>query len=450
MPIGPETSYALTADGGHVAYQVVGDRDRDIDIVFVFGWYSHVEAMWEEPLLARFLGQLALMGRVILFDQRGTGLSDPVPSSDAPLLEGWADDLVAVMEAAGSTRAFLIGAHHGGPLTMSFAATYPQRTAGLILANTFARLARAPDYPIGVPHHLLDQLRAQRRAGWGRPDEQVPRSNPSLAQNAAFIGWLARFERLAASPGTAAALRELLVRLDVRPVLPVISSPTLILHRVGCREFRVGHARYLSEHIASANLVELAGSDTFIFAGDSQAVLAEVEEFITGERTLHGAERFLSTVMFTDIVDSTARSVSVGDARWRELLDDHDATVDRHIWLHRGKRIKHTGDGVLATFDGPARAVQCALAIRAALLSLDLTIRVGLHTGEVERRGDDISGAAVHIAKRIESAAGAGEVLVSRTVVDLVVGSGLAFIDRGEHDLRGVPSDWRLFEVAVS
>lgn len=443
MADGSTTRYAVVPGGAHVAYQTAGEAP--IDLVAILGWYSHVEAVWEEPIVAHFLRRLTSFARVILFDKRGVGLSDPVPLASLPSMEEWAEDVVAVMDAAGSTRAVVLAAQNGGPLAMVFAAMHPERTAGLVLLNSFARLARADDYPAGIPQRVLDARRAERDTAWGRPVRDAGVFNPSLAGNTRFAEWMARYERQCAGPGAARAMRELMFSVDVRSVLPVISAPTLVLHRTDTDEIRVGHGRYLADHIPGAKLVELPGSDSYVYAGDVEALLGEVEEFVTGARAAQVPDRFLATVMFTDIVGSTGQAVELGDRRWRDILDAHDALVNRHLEQYRGTRVKGTGDGVLATFDGPARALQCGASIRDALDRLGMPVRVGVHTGEVERRADDVTGIAVHTARRVEAAAAAGEVWASRTVVDLVAGSGLSFEDRGDHDLKGVPGPWRLY-----
>jgi class 3 adenylate cyclase len=441
----PKTQYARGGDGLHIAYQMLGDGP--VDLIFIPGWYSHVESQWDEPLYAHFLRRLATFTRLITFDKRGVGLSDPVPITQLPTIEEWSEDLLTVMDAVGSRHAVIFGATNGaGALAMVFAATHPGRISGLVLFNTFARLARAENYPAGIPQHVLDQWREHRDVEFGsEPDLLL--FNPSLASNERVRRWVARHERLAASPGTAMAMRRMVFDLDVRTALPVITTPTLVLHRAGCAEFRVGHGRYLASNIAGARYVELPGVDSWFFAGDADRLLDEIEEFATGVRRVHEPDRVLATVLFTDVVDSTAQTAALGDRRWRELLDAHDERVRVQLSHYRGREIRTTGDGLLATFDGPARAIRSACGIRKSVRDLGLDVRAGLHTGELDARGNELSGIAVHIAQRVEASAAPGEVLVSRTVVDLVAGSGIEFEDRGEHELKGVPGNWRLFAV---
>ncbi len=439
------TRYAKTPDGFHIAFQVVGDGP--VDIVFIPGWLSHVEALWDDPLLAHSLRRLASFSRLIVFDKRGVGLSDPVQLADLPSVEQWAEDVVAVMDAAASKQAVIFGTHQGGVMALVFAATFPSRTSALVLVNTFARLARAPDYPPGIPQDLLDEWMGRRDADWGVKTGDTRSFNPSLVDDERSRESALRYERLCASPGTAMAMRRMVFSLDVRAVLPVISAPTLVLHRVDASEFRVGHGRYLADHIPTAKYVELPGADSTFFVGDADALLDEVEEFVTGTRSAPDPDRVLTTVLFTDVASSTEHSASVGDRRWRDLLDAHDALAGRQLARYGGRIVKTTGDGLLAAFDGPARAIKCACAIRDALRALGLVVRAGIHTGEVEVRGTDLAGIAVHLAYRVQAKAAPGEVVVSRTVVDLVAGSGIEFDDRGEHELKGIPGKWRLFTV---
>jgi class 3 adenylate cyclase len=439
----PETRYARSKDG-HVAYQVVGDGP--LDLVFVPSWVSNVDVMWEEPSLARFLGRLSTFSRLLCFDKRGTGVSDPVPLAALPTLEQWMDDVRIVMEAARSESAALLGQGDGGQMAMLFAATYPERTSALILVDTSARLLRDVDYPWGFPSDRVPWFLRLAEELWGTGG-LVDLWAPSLAHDERFRRWYARYERLSISPRSFSALSAALLEGDLRGVLPTIRVPTLILHRVGDRHIRVGHGRYLAEHISGAKYVELPGEDHGPWFGDSDQVLAEVAAFLTGERPAVEPDRILATVLFTDIVTSTERSAQVGDRRWKDLLDQHDTLIRPELERHRGRLVKNTGDGILATFDGPARAIRCAQAIAASVKSLGIEVRAGLHTGEVELRGEDVTGIGVNIAARVMDAAGPGEVVVSSTVKDLVAGSGLRFSDRGNHDLRGVPGEWRLFAV---
>ena len=439
----PETRYATTVDGVHVAYQVVGDGA--FDLVLVTGYVSHVELSWDEPEVADFLRALASFSRLILFDRRGLGLSDPVQG--APTIEDRMQDLRAVMDAAGSERAAQLGVSEGGPMSMVFAATYPERVSALVLYGTFARLTQAEGYPWGYSPEAFSRLIDGKVAAWGG-DDTVDFFAPSLAQDADFRRRWAAFERRATSPGAYRALMEMNAETDVRDVLPSIRVPTLVLHKSDDIPIRIENGRYLSEHIGGARFVELAGADHFFWIGDTDEFLGEVEEFLTGRRSVHERDRVLATVLFTDIVGSTERATHLGDAAWGRVLDQHDRLTRREVDRWRGRVIKSTGDGAVATFDGPARAIRCAAALRQALRDEQVTIRAGLHTGEIELRADDIAGIGVHIAARVEALAGSDEVLVTKTVTDLVAGSGITFADRGLHDLKGVSGGWQLFAVA--
>ena len=439
----PETRYARSKDG-HVAYQVVGDGP--LDLVFIPAWASNVEAMWEEPSFARFLHRLSMFSRLLCFDKRGSGVSDSVPLATLPTLEQWMDDVRTVMDAAGAKRAGLLGTHEGGQMAMLFAATYPERTSALILLNTCARHLRDVDYPWGLPADRVAGLLQRTEEDWGTGGV-LDIGAPSVAHDERFRRWFARYQRQSMGPRAATIMQAAYLERDLRGVLPSIRVPTLVLHRAGNRHIRVGHGRYLAEHIPGAKYVELPGEDHLIIAGDTEAVLGEIEEFLTGVRPLPESDRVLVTVLFTDIVTSTERSAEVGDRRWRDLLDEHDARIRRELERHRGRLVKSTGDGVLTTFDGPARAIRCAQAIATSVKSLGIEVRAGLHTGEVELRGEDVTGMGVNIAARVLDAAGPGEVVVSSTVKDLVAGSGLRFEDRGTHALRGVPEEWHLFAV---
>ena len=439
----PETRYARSKDG-HVAYQVVGDGP--LDLVFIPSWASNVEVMWEEPSIARFFPRLSTFSRVLCFDKRGTGVSDPVPLAALPTLEQWMDDVRTVMEAAGSKRAALLGTHEGGQMAILFAATYPERTSALILVDTCARHVRDVDYPWGLPADRVPGFLQRLEQVWGT-GSYLDIFAPSVAHDERFRRWFARSQRLSSGPRAAATMHAAYLERDLRGVLPSIRVPTLVLHRTGNRYIRVGHGRYLAEHIPGAKYVELPGEDHLVMVGDTETMLGEIEEFLTGVRPLPESDRVLATVLFTDIVTSTARSAQVGDRRWKDLLDQHDTLIRPELERHRGRLVKNTGDGILATFDGPARAIRCAQAIATSVKSLGIEVRAGLHTGEVELRGEDVTGMGVNIAARVMDAAGPGEVVVSSTVKDLVAGSGLRFADRGTHDLRGVPGEWRLFAV---
>ncbi len=441
----PETKYARSGNL-HIAYQVVGDGS--LDLVFVHGWISHIEHLWEEPSIARFLRGLASFSRLILLDKRGTGLSDPVPLDELPTLEQRMDDVRAVMDAAGSRRAALLGTSEAGALNLLFAATHPERTAALILLNSYARLAWSEDYPFGIPADAADALLDGIEKGWGT-GVAFEALVASQADNEAMRRWWARYQRLAASPGAAVTLLRRAFDTDARAVLPLIAAPTLILHRAGDPFSGPEHGRYLAQHIPGARYVELSGGDHLFFVQDADPLLAEIQEFLTGVREGGEAERVLATVLFVDIVGSTEHAVRLGDRRWRDLLDAYYRAVRGELARFRGREIDTAGDGLFAMFDGPARAIRCACAIRDAVRALGLAVRVGVHTGECEVIGAKIGGLAVHIGARVTAAAGVDDVLVSSTVKDLVAGSGLRFEDRGAHVLKGVPGEWRLFAVAA-
>jgi class 3 adenylate cyclase len=438
-----ETRYAKTGET-HIAYQVVGDGPPDIVLAAEF-WHS-IEVQWDHPDLASFLERLASLGRLISFDQRGSGVSDPVALGEVTSLDLWMDDIRAVMDAVGSERAFFYGIGGGGTMSLLFAATHPDRVAGLILVNSFARITRAPDYPWGRSPELEDDVLDVMRSGWGRGVflDQVA---PSRVGDEGFRQWWARYQRIGASPGTVVTMRRMLGQFDVRDVLPSIRAPTLIIHRAETHWNRVEHGRYLAEHIPGATYVEVPGSDHLSFAGDPEPILRETEKFITGTTGAPSSNRQLSTVLFTDIVGSTELAAELGDLRWRELLERHRVLVRRELERHRGHEVDTAGDGFFATFDGPARAVHCAQAIREELQQLGIEIRAGLHTGEVEVLTDGLAGVAVHIGQRIQAEASPGEVLVSSTVRDLTAGAGLEFEDRGPRALKGVPDEWRLYAV---
>ena len=395
--------------------------------------------------MARFVERLASFSRVLVFDRRGTGLSDPARTSGEPFFEQSTDDLVAVLDAVGSRRAAVIGCDGGGPVAMLAAGTHPGRVAALVLVNTFARMAQADDYPAGIPTSVLEAWLADATAQWnGEPGFYL--NAPSALEDPDAAAQFIRFLRLAASPGVGYTTRQVLHAVDVRGVLGSIHAPTLVVHRRGDRMIRADHGHFLAAHIPNARLVELPGDDHLFYFGDADAILVEIEEFLTGVRHVD-VGRTLATVLFTDIVGSSELVATIGDRRWRDLLDEHDHAVAQLVVAFGGTLIKTTGDGVLATFDGPGRALRGAGAIRQAVLRLGLDVRSGLHTGEVEQRGADITGMAVVIARRICDLAGAGEILVSRTVTDLVVGSGLTFAERGTHALKGVTGEWQLFTV---
>ena len=436
-----EVRYARSGDV-HIAYTVTGEAP--IDLVYVPSWISQVEHYWEDPVIARYFGRMASFSRLIMFDRRGTGLSDPMPR--APTLEEQMDDVVAVMDAAGSERAGVFAQLEGGAMAAMFAAAHPERTTALALYAAMPRMSWAPDYDWAMRR---EERHARRDGAWG-DGASIESLAPRSAANPRLRAWFARLERLSASPGTAAKLMMMNAEVDVRAVLPSIQAPTLVLHRERDGAIDVRHARYLAEHIPEARLVLLAGDETVSFGADAGPLLDELEEFFTGARPVSDSERILATVMFSDIVDSTRKAAELGDRRWRDTLESIATAVGRELRRFRGRPIKTMGDGFLATFDGPARAIRCATAIRdTAREQFGLDVRSGLHTGEIELIGDDVGGIAVHIGARVGSSAGPGEVLVSGTVKDLVVGSGIAFEDRGERELKGVPGTWRLFAVAA-
>jgi pimeloyl-ACP methyl ester carboxylesterase len=439
----PETRYAKTGLV-HIAYQVVGTGP--IDLVYVPGFVSHLEVAWENVAYERFVRRLATFSRVILMDKRGTGLSDPVPLQDLPTLEQRMDDLLSVLDATGSERAVPLGVSDGCPLSILFAATHPARTTALVLYGGWARTLSAPDYPIGRDRGDFEELVERTEAEWGH-GRALRLVNPSVADDPYIQRWWSRWERMAASPATAAGLLRLAFEGDVRAVLPTVRVPTLVLHRADDGWVPVHHGRYLGEHIPGARYVELPGSDHTPWIGDQDQVTDEVETFLTGHRPAPEPDRILATVLFTDIVESTRVAAQLGDRRWREVLAEHNALVRNKLDRHRGREVHTAGDGFLATFDGPARAIRCAFEISTGVRELGIEVRAGLHAGEIELAGEDIQGIAVHIGARVAATAGAGEILVSSTVKDLVSGSGFEFEDRGLHALKGVPGEWRLFSV---
>jgi class 3 adenylate cyclase len=433
--------YARSGDL-HIAYQTHGSHP--LNLFYVPTWIGQLEILMEEPSIAAFVERLCSFARVVSFDRRGAGLSDPWKG--LPTLEDQIDDVLAVMDATGSERTTLMGSLEGGPLAMLLAATHPDRVESLILYTAYARTRWAPDYNWPPPDEerqlRVDELVAQ----WGQGAAPAALA-PSLAGDPEFRRWAGRMERYSVSPGTALDVFTALGETDVRHVLDAIRVPTLIMHRRNDPFLDVRHSRYLAEHIPEARYVELEGSDSLFSIGDSEAVLGEIEEVLTGTRHLPEPDRVLATVLFTDICDSTLRAAELGDSAWRSLLERHDDLVRGEVARHRGRAVKSTGDGVLATFDGPARAIGAARAIEEGVRRLGIQIRAGLHTGECEMIGDDVGGLAVHIGARVLDEAGPGEVLVSSTVKDLVVGSDIAFSERGAHELRGVPGEWRLFQV---
>jgi class 3 adenylate cyclase len=445
----PEIHYAKTPEGVHIAYQVIGDGP--IDVVWTGIGYSNIEVAWRMPNWRRFLRRIGSISRLIFLDTRGMGLSDRIGGGQLLTLETQMGDVLSVMDAVGSGRAALFGMDATGPLAILFAATYPERTAALILYGTYARGSWAPDYPSAWTDEQWDGYLEELERRWGQPEfvrEYVKRLAPTLSLgDQALETWTSHF-RMTGGPGTAVALETMERETDVRHILPAVHVPTLVLHRTDDQVYSVGDGRFLAEHISGARFVELAGGDHLVWEGVSDDLVSEIGGFLGSVRDEEAEfDRVLATVMFTDIVGSTERASALGDRSWQNLLADHDRVVRGLLARYRGREIKTLGDGFLATFDGPARAVRCALAIAQAVRDLDIDVRIGLHTGEIELDGDDVRGVAVHIGSRVGALAGPSEVLASATVKDLVAGSGLVFEEAGEHELKGVPDRWRLYRV---
>jgi class 3 adenylate cyclase len=440
----PETKYAQSGDVS-IAYQVVGTGP--LDLLIVPGFISHLEQTWEDPAYSRFLQRLASFSRLILFDKRGTGLSDRI--AGIPTLEQRMDDVRAVMDVTGSERAALFGISEGGPMSILFSATHPERTSALILYGSIARGAWAPDYPWGTrfDDRWENWLEGWQK-GWGGP-HALELWAPSVAHDAQFRQWWAKYLRLGASPSAVIGVFRMNAEIDVREILPALRVPTLVLHRSGDRPISVEQGRYLAEHIPGARFVELHGNDHLWWVGDSESIVNEIQEFLTGERPDTEPDRVLATVLFTDIVDSTMRAAEMGDRRWRDLLDRHNAVMHTEINRFKGHVVKNTGDGFLTTFDGPARAIHCAFAVHEQMGRLGIGIRSGLHTGEVELMDGDVGGIAVHIAARVLEKASEHEVWTSRTVKDLVAGSRFKFSEQGTFSLKGIAGDWPLFAVKL-
>jgi class 3 adenylate cyclase/pimeloyl-ACP methyl ester carboxylesterase len=421
--------------------------DGPIDLVYVPTFLGAMEHLWEYPAVADFFGRLAECGRLVLFDRRSCGMSG-VPPTPAYSLEDQIDDVLAVMDAAGIERAGLFAQLEACAMATLFAGTHPDRVTSLALYCPFARSTWAPDYQFGLTvEERQTEVIEPSIERWGEGTRGAPIA-PSLQHDPAFLDWFGKLERLTTAPGHARRLLELNNETDVREILPQVRVPTLVLSRPNTGFYEPGHATYVAERIPGARLVELPGTDIFVAGGEVDPLISELEEFFTGARRERPPDRVLATVLFTDIVGSTQRAAELGDSRWRELLDRHNELVRHHLGRHQGREVKTIGDGFLATFDGPARGVRCAAEIADEVRRLGIEIRAGLHTGECEIVGDDVAGMAVNIGARVSSLAGPGEVLVSGTVKDLVVGSELEFADRGEHELKGVPGAWRLYEVA--
>jgi class 3 adenylate cyclase len=437
----PETHYVAVGDAD-VAYQIVGEGP--FDLLYCYGLGNHIENRWDIPGNAEFLTGMAAFSRLIFFDRRGTGASDAVALKAMPTWEEWTEDIQAVLRAAKSNRTAILASLEAGPIAVLFAASHPEVVTALILVNTTARYVEADDYPIGASPAFVDGLVGMFAKTYGTP-EFTRLINPGRADDAEYVRLVSKMIRSGSTPRTAAAQYNYILRsLDVRDALPLVQVPTLVLQVAESPFLSVEQGRYLADHIEGASFVELPGGN---IAMDDNRVLEEVAEFLTGERPTVEFDRILTTVLFTDIVGSTAQAAALGDQRWRSVLDAHDRTVREQLRRFHGREINTTGDGFVASFDGPARAIRCAQAIIEATRRLDVQLRVGLHTGECEVRGEDLGGLAVHIAARVGALAAPEHVLVSGTVKDLVVGSGIDFSDRGEYELKGVPGSWRLFAV---
>lgn len=444
----PQTHYA-ESPLGYIAYQAFGIEDGQ-DIVLITDWITNIDAIWDEPSAVRYLDRLATMGRVILLDKRGSGVSDWPQGRVPDPLQDSHDDVKCVLDILESKSAALIGDTAGGMLAMPLTAAYPERFPSLILVNSFARFRRADDYPIGAPDHVMDEFEEFWINQHGTTGEVIRVMAPSVANDQRFLNWFARYQRMSMPLGSASRAVKWVAEADVRSILPSIQADTLIIHREHALVYRFPLSEYLHDQIEGSKLVALSGADVSpFFAGDQTEVLDEIEQFLTGSRKTFEADRMLSTVLFTDIVGSTALASELGDQRWLDLRNEHDRLIREELERFNGREIQMTGDGTVATFDGPQRAVQCAMAIRQAVNPLDINVRAGVHTGEIELRNGEVGGIAVHIASRVMSAAELGGVMVSRTVKDLVIGSNLEFIGCGTFDLKGVPEPWELFEVVA-
>lgn len=439
----PETKYARAGDV-HVAYQVFGSGPPDI--VFSNGFVSHLELNWDIPAYVAFMERMVSFCRMIVYDRRGCGMSDPVDGT--PDTDERIDDISAVIDATRSRRPFVFGSSEAGALALLYGATYPDRVSGMILFSTYPRLLRAADYPAGMPREVAERGLEAMAETWTDPGTRRDfLVNPSLSDDPVNIAGIARMRRAAMTPAMVRAHGIWTRHMDIRSVLGTVQVPTLIMHRRDESWIRIDNSRYMAERIPGARFVELEGCDHWPWIGDTEAVVAEVQEFVTGERPALVSDRVLATVLFTDLVGHTEKMAEVGDERWRQIIDRHDAIARAEVERHRGRLVATAGDEIVATFEGPARGIRCAQAITRAVQPLGVKIRAGLHTGEITLRGDDISGIAVNTASRVMSVAGPDEVLVSRTVADLVAGSGLEFADRGSHALKGLPGEWQLFEV---
>ena len=446
MPTVPPTQYAHNGPV-HLAYQVLGSGPPNL-VVVSSGPGSHMDHQWTEPRAARWLRQLGSFTRLVMYDNRGTGLSDPVSAGNVPTMDDQVDDLRAIMDATGCDRAVVAGHLGGCAPAMVFAATHPERVDKLILMGGYARLRRSEDYPYGVDQDVIDMLAETILAGWGT-GEDLPLVDPSMADDAEFKTWYAQMARLAASPGAAEAMARQWFDTDVRSVLATITAPTLVIGRAENALYPPEHARYLAEHIAGARYVEIPGSDLHFFTQGADVTMRAVQEFVTGTQPAASDDRFLGTVLFVDVVDSTKLAVEIGDARFRTLIQDFHELLAQQLAHHGGRLVDTAGDGALALFDSPARAIECAESLRTAVRSLGFEIRAGVHTGEMERGPNgEVRGIAVHIGARVAALAGANDVYVSRTIRDLMAGAQVDFESRGTHELKGVPGRWEIFAVA--
>lgn len=437
----PDTKYAKSGDIS-IAYQSIGNGE--LDLICVLGWVSNVEYVWEEPTISSFLKRLSTFSRLIILDKRGTGLSDRV--SQMPTLEERMDDVRAVMDAVGSQKAALLGVSEGGSMCALFAATYPERSLGLILCGSFAKRIWDAEYPWAPTPQERENFFDVIRKGWGGVGDLATIA-PSMCNDERFKKWWASYLRRSASPGDALALAKMNTEIDIRNILSSIHVPTLVLHRKADMDSNIGEARYIAKKIPQAKLVEFEGQDHLPWVGESHLILDEIELFLTGALKQNDTERILTTVLFTDIVGSTQKALELGDTGWRHLLENHNELVRKELTRYRGREIKTTGDGFFATFDGPARAIKCACAISESVRQLGIEVRTSLHTGECEILGEDLGGVAVHIGARVLSYADASEVLVSSTVKSLVAGSGIQFKNKGKFVLKGIPDNWELYTV---
>ena len=444
MPSIPPTRYAQNG-AVHLAYQVLGEGPPNL-VVVSSGPGSHMDHQWTEPRAARWLRRVGSFSRMVVYDNRGVGLSDPVPT--VPTMDEQVDDLRVIMDTTGCDRAVVVGHVGGTAPALVFAGRYPERVESLILMGGYARLRRSDDYPYGVDQDQIDMIAATVLAGWGTGAD-LPMTDPSMAGDEEFLAWYSQMERLAASPGTATAMARQWFDTDVRDVLPAITAPTLVIARATNALYAPEHARYLAEHIAGAKYIEFPGADLHFFTEGADAVLATLEEFVTGTVAPPTLDRFLGTVLFFDVVDSTKLAVQIGDARFRELIQEFHDVIRQQLASHGGRLVDTAGDGALTLFDSPAQAIACAESTRDAVRALGIEVRAGIHTGEMERApGGEIRGIAVHIGARVAARAGGGQVFVSRTVRDLMAGAAVQFESRGVHALKGVPGRWEIFAVA--